>query len=108
MKSDRAGQIAVIFISRRTAADDEGYANAAEAMETLAAEQSGYRGFVATRGEDGLGIAVSYWADDEAAMAWRDHPQHVRIRERGRAVWYRDYTLDVARIERGYGWSHNG
>lgn len=95
----------MIFTSRRTGDDEAGYAQAASAMEALAAEQPGYRGFVATRGADGLGIALSYWADDAAAKAWRDHPEHARIRDLGRARWYSEYSLDVARIERNYGWA---
>ncbi len=108
MQSDRIGQIAVIFTSRRTADDDAGYAIAAEAMEKLAADQPGYKGFASARGSDGLGITISYWADDKTAKAWRDHPAHARIRERGRDRWYTDYTVDVARIERAYDWSRNG
>jgi heme-degrading monooxygenase HmoA len=107
MKSNRTGQIAVIFTSVLSGADLEGYARAAAAMETLAAAQPGYAGFISTRGGDGFGISISYWADDNAAKAWRDHPDHAAIRERGRAIWYSSYTIDVARIERGYDWSAN-
>ena len=79
---DRRGQIAVIFVSRRTAADDAGYAQAA-AMEALAARQPGYRGMDGARDADGLGITVSYWADEAAAIVWRDQPEHAAIREAG-------------------------
>jgi len=102
--SSRLGHIAVIFTSRRTAEDDAGYAQAAEAMAVLAASQPGYAGFVSTRGADGLGITISYWRDDASAIAWRDHPEHAAIRERGRALWYSDYEIVVARVERGYAW----
>jgi heme-degrading monooxygenase HmoA len=102
-----AGATAVIFLSQRNAADDAGYAAAAAAMEELAAVQPGYLGFVATRGGDGVGIAVSYWQDDAAARAWRDHPDHARIRELGRLRWYDSYALTVAAVERSYDWSRN-
>ena len=98
------GHIAVIFTSRRTAEDDAGYAQAAEAMAALAATQPGCAGFVSTRGTDGLGITISYWQDDASAIAWRDHPEHQAIRERGRALWYSEYEIVVARVERGYAW----
>lgn len=97
----------MIFASRRTGDDEPGYAQAAAEMEALAARQPGYRGFVATRGPDGLGIALSYWSDDGAAKAWRDHPDHARIRDLGRARWYSEYRLDVARIERNYDWTRD-
>ena len=100
----RTGQIAVIFISQRTREDDAGYAAAAEAMDALAARQPGYAGIDSARGEDGIGITVSYWDDDAAALAWRDDPDHARIRDLGRERWYDWYELQVTRVERGYSW----
>lgn len=101
---ERVGQIVVVFLSVRTATDQEGYAAAAAAMEQLAADQPGYRGFESVRGGDGLGITISYWADDTAAKAWRDHPDHKAIRDRGRAHWYERYELVVAEVTRDYDW----
>jgi heme-degrading monooxygenase HmoA len=100
----RKGQIAVIFMSVRTDADDAGYAAAAQAMEARAALQPGYRGFHSARGDDGLGITVSYWDDDASAKAWRDDPEHRAIRDAGRDRWYARYDLTVARVERDYDW----
>lgn len=105
MDPNRTGQIAVIFSSIRTQADDEGYAAAAVEMARLAAEQPGYCGIISARGSDGFGITVSYWADEGAAKAWRDQPDHARIREMGRGKWYASYTLDVAEIRRSYRWA---
>ena len=104
MHHHRTGQIAVIFAATRSDVDDAGYAAAAAAMDALAAAQPGYRGVDSARGADGFGITVSYWADDAAAIAWRDHPDHRAIREQGRARWYTDYSVAVARVERGYAW----
>ena len=105
MQDDRTGQIAVVFVSFRNDADMIGYAGAAVAMDALAAAQPGYRGVDSAREVDGMGITVSYWADDAAAIAWRDHPEHAAIRERGRALWYDRYSVTVARVERGYQWA---
>ena len=99
-----AGEVAVIFVSQRTAHDAEGYAAAAAAMDALAAVQPGYRGIRSARDGDGFGITVSYWADEAAALAWRRHPDHARIREQGRNGWYDRYEVAVARIERAYAW----
>ena len=104
MRDHRTGQIAVIFTSTRTAADDAGYAAAADAMDALAAAQPGYRGVDSVRGADGYGITVSYWADDAAAIAWRDHPDHRATRDAGRSRWYSDCSVAVARVERDYAW----
>lgn len=105
MSDDRSGEIAVIFASRRTDADEPGYAAATQAMEALAAIQPGYRGIVSTRGADGFGITVSWWESDDAARVWRDHPEHRAIREQGRALWYDSYEIAIARVERNYAWA---
>lgn len=105
MGDNRTRGIAVIFASMRTDFDDAGYQAAAEQMDSLARLQPGYRGIESARGADGFGITVSYWADDASAVAWRDHPDHAAIRDKGRAHWYASYSLTVARIERAYEWS---
>ncbi|WP_312490344.1 antibiotic biosynthesis monooxygenase [Sphingomonas sp.] len=101
---DRTGQIAVIFVSQRTLNDAQGYAQAAKAMDALAAQQPGYRGVDSVRGADGFGITVSWWADEASALAWRAHPEHAAIRERGRAEWYSRYEVAVAEVGRSYRW----
>ncbi len=104
MQDDRTGQIAVIFTSQRTAEDAAGYAEAAAAMDALAAAQPGYRGIDSARDAGGFGITVSWWADEAAAIAWREHPVHTAIRDRGRARWYAAYEVAVAAVARSYRW----
>ena len=98
------GSIAVVFCAQRTEQDNAGYDAAASAMGKLAAQQDGYLGMDSSRSEDGLGITVSYWQDDDAAKAWRDNPEHAAIRDQGRAKWYESYSLHVVRVERSYDW----
>lgn len=105
MTYPREGQVAVIFVSQRTDEDADGYSEAAGAMAALAAVQPGYAGVESVRDSGGLGITVSYWVDDASAKAWRDNPEHARIRDLGRARWYDWYVLEVTRVERGYRWS---
>ena len=101
----RVGEVAVIFTSTRNDVDHASYDVAAIAMDALAAQQPGYRGVESARGPDGVGLTISYWADEAAAIAWRDHPEHTAIREFGRALWYDSYSVNVARIERAYHWT---
>jgi heme-degrading monooxygenase HmoA len=101
----RAGMTAVIFISTRNEADGSGYAAAAEAMERLAALQPGYVGMDSVRGDDRIGITVSYWDDEAAAVAWRDHPDHAAVRESGRALWYDNCHTIVTTVDRAYSWT---
>lgn len=107
MPSQPADSIAVIFLSQRTGKDEADYQAAALRMVELAKDQPGYLGMDSVRGIDGLGITVSYWADDRSARAWRDHPEHSDIRKAGRDRWYSHYKLNVARVERSYNWKRD-
>ncbi len=102
------GEIAVIFASQRNGADDAGYQAAAEAMEAMARVQPGYRGIVSSRGADGFGITISHWADEAAAIAWRDQPEHAAVREKGCRVWYDSYQVTICEVTRRYDWRRPG
>jgi heme-degrading monooxygenase HmoA len=90
---------AVIFTSRRTGGD-RGYGTASDRMLELVAQQPGFLGVDTARDADGLGITVSYWRDEESIRAWRRVAEHERVQRAGRATWYEDYSIHVARVER--------
>lgn len=96
---------AVVFTSLRNraagaGAGDDGYAETAERMLEFARSQPGFLGVESAR--DALGITVSYWADEESIVAWREHAEHAAAREQGRERWYEAFTVRVARVERSY------
>lgn len=97
--------IAVIFVAQLTGEDEAGYGKAAMEMVALAQRQPGYCGIDSVRDTGGLGITVSYWADEAAAIAWRQNADHAAIRDAGRDRWYRFYNLHVAQIGRSYDWA---
>ena len=107
MDIGKSGQVAVIFVSRRTPDDAAGYARAADEMLALAQSQPGYVGVHSARDATGFGITVSYWESEAAAKAWRNHPRHSEIRDAGRALWYQNYHTIVADVTRSYDWSRN-
>jgi heme-degrading monooxygenase HmoA len=72
-----------------------------QSMCELAARQPGYLGIESAR-ED-VGITVSYWVDQEAARAWKGVAAHLIAQRRGQEVWYQDYRVRVATVEREYG-----
>lgn len=94
---------AVVFTSRRTAGDAEGYAAMSERMVELARAQPGFLGVESARGPDGVGITVSYWESEEAVRRWREHVEHLEAQRQGRAKWYRWFRLRVCKVERAYG-----
>ena len=93
---------AVVFTSIRSQEDTKGYSLAAQQMLDLVRDQPGFLGVESARGDDGLGITVSYWTSEAAVVAWRYHPEHKAIRERGRSTWYQRCTTRVTRVERNY------
>jgi heme-degrading monooxygenase HmoA len=92
---------AVVFSSLRKPGDN-GYGATADRMVELAAQQPGYLGVETVRGEDGFGITVSYWKDEESIRAWKRHAEHAAARDRGRNEWYEHFELRIARVERAY------
>lgn len=94
--------VAVIFTSRRTGDDEEGYLTTADHMDRLAREQPGYLGIESVRHPDGDGITVSYWVDLDAARAWKANAEHLVAQDLGRARWYDQYTVRIATVEREY------
>ena len=98
------GAVAVIFVNRRNAYDSEGYGETAEAMDKAAAKQPGYLGVDSVRGADGVGITISYWADEDAARMWRADLSHRDAIEQGQRDWYDRYEVIVAEVTRSYDW----
>ncbi len=90
---------AVIFTSLRTDGD-HGYAEMAERMVTLAAEQPGFLGVESAR--EGVGITVSYWADLESIRTWKANAEHQEAQRLGREQWYAAFKTRIARVERDY------
>lgn len=93
---------AVIFSSQRTEGD-RGYIRMAERMVELARQQPGFLAVESVRGPDGFGITVSYWADKESITAWKRHAEHQTAQCTGQRIWYADYRVRVALVERDYG-----
>jgi heme-degrading monooxygenase HmoA len=99
------GSLAVIFISCRNGEDEPGYAAANAEMEAAVRASPGFLGMdSAARAADGTGITICYWSDEAGVDAWRAHERHMEVRQQGRSVWYEDYKVIVARVERGYAW----
>jgi heme-degrading monooxygenase HmoA len=95
----------VIFRSTRSLGHDDSYAEWAARTELAVAGVPGYVSHFGFRdASSGEGVTVAYFSSEEAVVAWRDHPDHVRARELGRELFYDDYSLEIAVLERGYAW----
>jgi len=92
----------VIFSSHRTPHDDEDYEVAAQRMVDLASQQPGFLGVESARDPQGFGLTISYWTNQDAIKAWRDHPEHQAVQAMGRDKWYRKYDVRVAEVKHSY------
>lgn len=50
-------------------------------------------------------LSLSFWRDEEAVKAWRNHPVHRATQAKGRLGLFRHYRLRVAAVVRDYGLS---
>ena len=94
---------AVIFTSHRDASSNpgtDGYDDTATRMLALAAEQPGYLGVEHAR--DGIGITVSYWADEASIASWKRNADHQFAQYEGKTRWYDGFEMRIARVERAY------
>ena len=93
---------AVIFTSERTEGDN-GYDAMANAMESLAEQQPGFRGIESAR--SAVGITVSYWDSIEAIQAWKNNAAHLVAQQFGKEKWYSGYQIRICRVEHEYGFT---
>ncbi|UZD23813.1 antibiotic biosynthesis monooxygenase [Algoriphagus halophytocola] len=101
-KTPKPPYYAVIFTNIRTEIE-ELYAETAEEMLRLAADQEGYLGHESVR--DGLGITISYWASEKSILNWKQQTDHLLAQRMGREKWYKAYKTRVCMVERDYGFS---
>jgi heme-degrading monooxygenase HmoA len=89
---------AVIFASQRTEGD-RGYGIMADKMAELASQQEGFLGLESAR-DEGLGITVSYWDSIKSIKNWKENSIHQVAQAKGKAEWYKNFSLRVCRVER--------
>ncbi len=89
---------AVIFTAQRTMSDENMYQITADRMVTLAQQQPGFLGIESVRGDDGIGITVSYWQDREAIRNWWANVEHSTAQQMGRKEFYDWYHLRITEI----------
>lgn len=76
------------------------YTDWAERISALARTMPGYvshKGFVAADGER---VTVVEFATEEGLRTWATHPEHVAAKQKGRDVFYSEYSLQVCTEQR--------
>ena len=89
---------AVIFTAQRSLSGDDIYDITADRMVALAQQQRGFLGVESVRGDDGIGITVSYWRDRASIRNWRVNFEHLAAQQMGRQEFYSWYHIRVAEV----------
>ena len=93
----------VLFRSRLTAADPEGYAAMDATLSELVKDAPGFIAVKSYGAVDGERLTVVWWKDAETLRAWRELPVHREAQRTGRAKWYEFYQMEVAEVVRESG-----
>lgn len=95
---------AAIFTTQRSQSGDDVYEIMASRMVALAQNQPGFLGVESVRGDDGIGITVSYWTNHEAIQKWGRQAEHVSVKAMGRQEFYHWYRIRIAEVftDRGF------
>ena len=89
---------AAIFTTQRSQSGDDVYEIMTSRMVALAQQQQGFLGLESVRGDDGIGITVSYWTDHEAIENWGRQAEHVTVQAMGRQEFYHWYRIRIAEV----------
>lgn len=90
---------AVIFTSIMNK-EDKNYQETSQLMLQLVQQQKGFLGFESAKEE--IGITVSYWESLAAIKNWKINIEHTKARENGRSIWYKNFKVRIAKVERDY------
>ncbi len=71
-------------------------------MLELSAQNKGFLG-VEFAGDEAFSITTLFWKDLASLEEWKNHPEHMKTKEKGREIWYSQYRVRIARVEADYG-----
>jgi heme-degrading monooxygenase HmoA len=97
--------IAVIFEVIPHEAERQAYLDAAAGLKPHLERMDGFVSIerFQSLADPGKILSLSFWRDEEAVRAWRNHGLHRETQTRGRAFIFADYRLRVAGVMRDYG-----
>lgn len=101
--------VVIVFRTRLRADVDAAELEAVGArMYELAAAMPGFLSYKDYAAADGESVSIVEFESEEALAAWRDHPEHREIQQRGRERYFSEYRVQVCAPLREYGFSRDG
>jgi heme-degrading monooxygenase HmoA len=95
--------VVIVFRARlKPEVDQEALAQVGQRMYELASSMPGYVSYKDFSAEDGETLAVVEFESLETLAAWREHPEHRAVQERGRREFFTEYHIQVCTPVRDY------
>lgn len=97
--------IAVIFEVTPAAGEQNHYLDLAAALRSDLEKMDGFISVERFQSltTPGKLLSLSFWRDEEAVAAWRNHARHRATQAQGRGGVFSDYRLRIASVIRDYG-----
>ena len=97
----------VIFTSKRSGIDEEGYEKMSMEMFNLVENQTGFLGAESFANEEGKHVTLVKFKTETDLINWKNNARHAEAQSLGREKWYDYYNVKVCRVEREYEFKKN-
>lgn len=96
-------KVIVVFRSRlRDDVDPVALEQVGARMYELASAMPGFLSYKDFSAEDGELTSIIEFADMDSLLAWRNHPEHLAVQQRGREEFFAAYQINVCQPLRSY------
>jgi heme-degrading monooxygenase HmoA len=101
--------VVIVFRTRlKHGIDEQALTAMGERMYEIASAMPGFISYKDFAAADGENVSIVEFASQEALAAWRDHPEHKEVQERGRQDFFADYQVQVCSPLRSYRFDSSG
>lgn len=94
--------IVVLFRSRLREGVEAEIEQVGQRMYEIASAMPGFLSYKDYVAADGENLAIVEFESLETLAAWRDHPEHRRVQQRGREEFFAEYHIQVCTPVRDY------
>jgi heme-degrading monooxygenase HmoA len=92
----------VIFKTKRSLPMPNEYVELNKKLAELVKGQPGFKRIESVADSDGNGISVSYWDSMESIRSWKKNTVHAEAQNKGKSIWYQDYSVEICEMVRRY------
>ena len=95
--------VVIVFRARlKAGADLEALTKLGARMYELASAMPGFISYKDFAAEDGESLSLIEFDSLDSVSAWREHPEHKRVQQRGREEFFAEYHIQVCSPVRDY------